>query len=110
MAAALTDRLRRRRFWDHVLDGAPADAVLRGDAAAAKCAMQAALVAAAGSHQDSRLGKVTLVGAGPGVLQLARRDAARADVGKRCGRHVMSQAAISALLLRHVRPGCMWFG
>ncbi len=133
VAAALTDRLRRRRFWDQVLDGEAAGAVLRGDTAAATDAMQAALVAAAAGRAGRQLGKATLVGAGPGdvglltlaavralqqadvilfdkligpgVLELARRDAARVDVGKRCGRHAMSQAAISALLLRHVREG-----
>ena len=31
----------------------------------------------------------------PAVLNLARRDARRIDVGKRCGRHAMSQAAIN---------------
>ena len=130
VAAAVTDKLARRRFWDDVLDGEPADAMLRGDEAAASGAMQAALSA---GRPFNRLGKATLVGAGPGdvglltlaavgalqradvilydklvgpgVLELARRDAARVDVGKRCGRHAMSQAAISALLVRHVRAG-----
>jgi uroporphyrin-III C-methyltransferase len=78
-------------------------------------------------------GRVSLVGAGPGdpelltvramrvlqcadvvlydalidpaVLDLARRDARRIDVGKRCGRHAMSQAAINGLLLEHARRG-----
>jgi uroporphyrin-III C-methyltransferase len=78
-------------------------------------------------------GRATLVGAGPGdpelltlkalralsradvvlydklvdprVLDLARRDARRIDVGKRCGRHSMSQAAINALLVREVASG-----
>ena len=87
----------------------------------------------AGSGEAPRQGRVTLVGAGPGdpdlltlkalralgradvvlhdklvdprVLDLARRDARRVDVGKRCGRHPMSQAAINALLVREVRAG-----
>lgn len=78
-------------------------------------------------------GRATLVGAGPGdpelltlkalrtladadvvlydklvdpsVLDLAPRGARRIDVGKRCGRHAMSQAAINALLVREVRAG-----
>ncbi|WP_282961845.1 uroporphyrinogen-III C-methyltransferase, partial [Plastoroseomonas hellenica] len=78
-------------------------------------------------------GRATLVGAGPGdpelltlkalralssadvvlydklvdpsVLDLAPRHARRIDVGKRCGRHAMSQAAINALLVREVRTG-----
>ena len=133
VAAVLADPLRRRRFWDHMLHGEPADAVLRGDTAGAARAMGAALAAAVAERADSPRGKASLVGAGPGdvglltlaavralqqadvilydklvgpgVLELARRDAARVDVGKRCGRHAMSQAAISALLLRHVRAG-----
>jgi uroporphyrin-III C-methyltransferase len=82
---------------------------------------------------DRPTGRVTLVGAGPGdpelltlraarvlaaadvvlydalidpsILDLARPDARRIDVGKRCGRHAMSQGAINQLLLRSVRDG-----
>ena len=42
---------------------------------------------------------------GPEVLALARPGARRIDVGKRCGRHAMSQAAINALIVRHARAG-----
>jgi len=42
---------------------------------------------------------------GPGVLDLVRPGARRVDVGKRCGRHVMSQAAINALIVREARAG-----
>ncbi|HJS83856.1 MAG TPA: uroporphyrinogen-III C-methyltransferase, partial [Acetobacteraceae bacterium] len=42
---------------------------------------------------------------GPAVLDLARRDARRVDVGKRCGRHAMSQAAINRLMLRFAQEG-----
>jgi len=42
---------------------------------------------------------------GPGVLALARPGARRVDVGKRCGRHAMSQAAINALIVRLARGG-----
>jgi uroporphyrin-III C-methyltransferase len=41
----------------------------------------------------------------PSILDLARPGARRIDVGKRCGRHAMSQAAINQLLLRWVREG-----
>lgn len=131
VACALPDRDRRRRLWDEVLDGAEAAAILeRGDAEAADCAMAARL---AQTGTALRRGRATLVGAGPGdpdlltlkalraltradvvlydklvdprVLDLARRDARRIDVGKRCGRHSMSQAAINALLVREVRAG-----
>ncbi len=78
-------------------------------------------------------GRATLVGAGPGdpdlltlravralqsadvvlfdalvdasVLDLAPVGARRVDVGKRCGRHAMAQAAISALIVRYARLG-----
>ncbi len=80
-----------------------------------------------------RSGRATLVGAGPGspdlltlraaraigsadvvlfdalidlsILDLAPPSARRIDVGKRCGRHAMAQAAINALILRHARAG-----
>jgi uroporphyrin-III C-methyltransferase len=87
----------------------------------------------AAPRRGAAVGRATLVGAGPGdpelltlkalralseadvvlydklvdprVLDLAPRGARRIDVGKRCGRHSMSQAAINALLVREVRAG-----
>jgi uroporphyrin-III C-methyltransferase len=41
----------------------------------------------------------------PAVLDLCRPDARRIDVGKRCGRHAMNQAAINALTVRLARSG-----
>jgi uroporphyrin-III C-methyltransferase len=41
----------------------------------------------------------------PAILDLARPDARRIDVGKRCGRHAMNQAAINALIVRLARAG-----
>jgi uroporphyrin-III C-methyltransferase len=80
-----------------------------------------------------REGRATLVGAGPGDADLltlaalraireadvilydalvgpeargfARRDATQINVGKRCGRHLMSQEAINRLIIAHVRAG-----
>ncbi len=42
---------------------------------------------------------------GPEVLALLPPSARRIDVGKRCGRHAMSQAAINALIVREARTG-----
>lgn len=41
----------------------------------------------------------------PSILDFARPDARRIDVGKRCGRHPMNQAAINALIVRLARSG-----
>jgi uroporphyrin-III C-methyltransferase len=41
----------------------------------------------------------------PAILDLARPDARRIDVGKRCGRQAMNQAAINALIVRLAREG-----
>lgn len=133
IAEAIREPVRRRRFWDAMLDGPIADAMLEGDEAAAGDAFERALADAARGGQQAPMGRVALVGAGPGdvahltlgavraiqqadvilydrlvgpgVLELARRDAARVDVGKRCGRHTMGQEAINALILRHARAG-----
>ncbi|HQT80354.1 MAG TPA: uroporphyrinogen-III C-methyltransferase [Rhodopila sp.] len=85
------------------------------------------------SPQNKPRGCATLVGAGPGspdlltlravrvikqadvilfdalidpsILDLARPDARRIDVGKRCGRHAMNQAAINTLIVRFAQAG-----
>ena len=85
------------------------------------------------SEPSGRLGRVALVGAGPGDPELLTLKAARAiagadvilhdrligpgilllanpaaqliDVGKRCGRHSMRQEEISALIVAHARAG-----
>lgn len=133
VSARLRGRDMRRRFWDAVLDGPVAEAVLAGDDAEAGRLMEALLERAAQDGLPAPPGQAQLVGAGPGdaglltlkglralqradvvlydklvspeVLNLARRDARRVDVGKRCGRHSMNQAAINALLVRYSREG-----
>lgn len=130
---ALPDRERRRRFWDAVIAGREADAAMDGRVADAEALLQERLDAAVSGRTPRPTGRATLVGAGPGdpelmtlravralkradvvlydalvdpsVLDLARRDARRIDVGKRCGRHAMSQAAINRLILEHARAG-----
>ncbi len=128
VAAALPGRDARRRFWDAVMDGPEAEAALADETDEAE-----QLIAARLRGQTPERGRASLVGAGPGdpelltlravrvlkradvvlydalvdpaVLDLARRDARRVNVGKRCGRHAMSQAAINKLILEHARAG-----
>ena len=104
-----------------------------GDAAAAAARARGVLVNAIAAPAPARRGHVSLVGAGPGdpelltikavralqsadvvlydklidprVLDLAPARARRIDVGKRCGRHAMSQAAINRLLVAEVKAG-----
>lgn len=85
------------------------------------------------SERNETIGSATLVGAGPGdpdlltlravkaiqradailfdalidpvILDLARPDARRIDVGKRCGRHAMNQAAINRLIVSLATSG-----
>jgi uroporphyrin-III C-methyltransferase / precorrin-2 dehydrogenase / sirohydrochlorin ferrochelatase len=133
VARAIPDRDGRRRFWDEVLEGPEAAAALDGDPERAEALLQARLDAIRAGRTPKPRGRATLVGAGPGdpelltlravralksanvvlydalvepaIVDLARRDARRIDVGKRCGRHAMSQAAINRLILQHARAG-----
>lgn len=133
VAAALPDRTQCRQFWDAVMHGPEAQAALDGNRGQAERLLAARLASTCAGHDQPLRGRATLVGAGPGdpelltlraaralkhadvvlydalidpaVLDLARRDARRIDVGKRCGRHAMSQAAINRLILQLVRSG-----
>lgn len=121
-------REARRRTWQEILDGPEARAVLDGDVLRAD-----ALLAQRLAGNPAPCGSVALVGGGPGdptlltlaarhaieradvilfdalvsddVLALARREARRVAVGKRCGRHSASQAAINRLLVALARKG-----
>ena len=126
--AALPDMAVRRRVLERIFAGAAADLALAGHEAGAEAAYRAALTAA-----PAPAGFVYLVGAGPGaadlvslrglrllgeadvvvhdrlgthdVLELARHDAARIDVGKSQGDHTMPQRDINALLISLARDG-----
>jgi uroporphyrin-III C-methyltransferase/precorrin-2 dehydrogenase/sirohydrochlorin ferrochelatase len=122
---------RRRRFFERLLDGDVPRLIRSGDHAKAREAFARALETA---RAEPRSGSVALVGAGPGdpglltlkalralhdadvilhdrligpgILELARRDAERIDVGKRVGEdHDATQARIHALMLQHARAG-----
>ncbi|MEO1312096.1 MAG: siroheme synthase CysG, partial [Pseudomonadota bacterium] len=117
----------RKRFWERFFDGAPAARFLAGDAAGAKAAATDLIASPEGD------GVVHIVGAGPGdpdlltlkalrllqsadvvfydslvssdILDLARRDAERVDVGKRRARHTMPQEAIGERMIERARGG-----
>lgn len=120
----------RRAFWQEVVAGAPAEAILAGDEARGRALIDAALT---GTSQPKPQGRVILVGAGPGdpdlltlkavralksadvvlhdalvdprVLDHARREAAIVDVGKRAASRAMPQDQINRLLVEHARAG-----
>ena len=129
----LPDVVQRRRMLERVFAGRVAELMLAGDEAHAAAEYAAELDAAEAGLARPTLGIVHLVGAGPGaadlvslrglrllgeadvivhdrlgtaeVLELARRDAERIDVGKSEGHHTMPQRDINALLVRLAREG-----
>ena len=127
-AAAIRKGTTRRRFWDGFFDGPVARAYLADDFEGAADLVERELAGTA-----PEIGRVTLVGAGPGdpdlltfkamralqeadvivadrlvspaILDRARRDADRIMVGKTPGRPSPSQAEINAILLREAAAG-----
>ena len=124
---AVLDTPARRALWERFLDSAGAEAVLRGDDAAADAVLDSLLA-------DQRpLGEVYLVGAGPGdpdlltfralrlmqqadvvlfdrlvspaIMELVRRDAERVFVGKKRNQHTVPQDEINEELVRLARQG-----
>jgi uroporphyrin-III C-methyltransferase / precorrin-2 dehydrogenase / sirohydrochlorin ferrochelatase len=121
----------RRRFYERALRGDVARLMQQQRPADAQAALNRELDAQ--PSDAGQTGSVVLVGAGPGdpglltlhalralneadvilhdrlvsaeVLDLARRDAERIDVGKIVGNLHMPQAAINALMLEHARAG-----
>lgn len=130
VSGAISDGDGRRRFWERFFDGPIARQVLAGDVSSANEAM---LRVINGGRQTVETGSVALVGAGPGdpdlltvkalrlmqdadvvvhdsligdgILDCVRRDADRIDVGKRKGRHSVSQGEINDILLTQVQAG-----
>ncbi len=128
--ARIADTSSRRRFWDQVLGGPIAAAVLAGDE---KRATRDLIRAVNRGEPKAETGRVSLVGAGPGdpelltlraaralreadvivydklvdpsVLEYARRDARRIIAGKRKGDHTMPQSEINALLIAEAKAG-----
>jgi len=128
VARALPAIPARIRFWERVLSGPAATRVLAGDAAGADAAIASDLAAG-----EARAGEAYLIGAGPGdpdlltlraqqllqqadvvlydrlvspaLLDRARRDALKINVGKMPGHHQVTQAHINDLLVQHARAG-----
>jgi uroporphyrin-III C-methyltransferase / precorrin-2 dehydrogenase / sirohydrochlorin ferrochelatase len=121
----------RRLFWEGMLDGALMEQVLAGQDQRAESLLKQAIDEA--DRDSLSRGEVYLVGAGPGdpdlmtfralrllqkadvvlydrlvgpgILELARRDAELVYVGKARSQHVMAQDDINALLVRYAREG-----
>jgi uroporphyrin-III C-methyltransferase/precorrin-2 dehydrogenase/sirohydrochlorin ferrochelatase len=121
---------QRRLFWEGIFDGPIADLSYQGKEDLAETALRNQL----GNTADTAaIGKVFLVGAGPGdpelltikalrilqqadiiiydrlvsdgVLNLARRDAERIYVGKQRSDHSVPQEGINALLIKFAKQG-----
>src|SRR5687767_6114082 len=130
LQARIGKNAARRRFWDQILSGPIAAAVLAGDE---KRATRDLIRAVNRGEPNAETGRVSLVGAGPGdpelltlraaralreadvivydklvdpaVLEYARRDARRISVGKSKGDHTLPQREINALLVAEARAG-----
>lgn len=130
VGAQIRDNDQRRRFWRGVLTGEVAAAVRQGHEDRAETLLQDALQI---SSSSERVGRVLLVGAGPGdpglltlrahralqeadvvlydrlvskeVLAMGRRDAEWIEVGKRHGEADAIQHDIARLLVLHARAG-----
>jgi uroporphyrin-III C-methyltransferase/precorrin-2 dehydrogenase/sirohydrochlorin ferrochelatase len=127
--ARFRDLSARRRFYTRVIEGKALDLLRRSRPRDAQKEIDRALL----EERTHTIGSVALVGAGPGdpglltlralrvlneadvilhdrlvsdaILDLARRDAERIEVGKQAGNHHVSQAQIHDLLLQHARAG-----
>ncbi len=132
VADVLPEGLPRRRFWDGFFFGALRDRLLDGDTPN-RDAIEQELSAGQAEARESRQGRVSLVGAGPGdpelltlkarrklqeadvivydrlvgpgILEFARRDAERISVGKAPGKPSPTQDSINAILVDHARRG-----
>ena len=127
---AIANEKTRVEFWQHVLQGAIAEAVFSGNHDQAKCLLRQAL---AEPERFNRQGEVYLIGAGPGdpdlltlrafrllqrsdvvlydrlvspeVMELIPASAERIYVGKRRADHTLPQTDINQLLVEHATQG-----
>lgn len=129
VAETIGEETLRRYFWERMLDSTIVNQVLRGDVVAADARFDAAL----NDTDELNKGAVYLIGAGPGdpdlmtfkalrllqradvvlydrlvgpgILELARRDAERIYVGKQRSDHAMPQSDINQALLDMAKSG-----
>lgn len=130
LAEAVTSEDARRSFWEHLLDDTElVTELLSGREAAAETIFEHAIE----QSKDQSRGAVYLIGAGPGdpdlmtfralrllqradivlydrlvgpgILELARRDADRIYVGKQRSEHAMPQSEINENLLQMAKAG-----
>ncbi|MGZ5049715.1 MAG: siroheme synthase CysG [Methylobacter sp.] len=121
---------QRRIFWENILQGSIAELVFSGKDQQAEQQLEQALLS---QQQQTNLGEVYLVGAGPGapdlltfralrlmqqadvvvydrlvsqeILDLARRDAEKIYVGKQRHNHALPQESINTLLADLAKKG-----
>jgi uroporphyrin-III C-methyltransferase/precorrin-2 dehydrogenase/sirohydrochlorin ferrochelatase len=133
VAGRLPEAQTRRGFWESVFDGPVAELAMTADAASAEAAFSRELDRFASAGEQTQMGEVYLVGAGPGdpdlltfralrlmqqadvvlydrlvdpkILDLVRREAARVYVGKRPQNHTAQQEEISQMLVEFAREG-----
>lgn len=129
VAAKVPHGNRRRSFWQRYFFGSIRESFLAGDAKTYSRELEAALI----DSSSPSLGRVSLVGAGPGdpelltlkaqrklqeadvivydrligpgILELARRDAVRIPVGKKPFAPSPKQSDINAILIREAKAG-----
>lgn len=128
----VTNPAKRRIFWEKVFEGPIAEKIFAGDDPAAESMLQT-MIASEENGEQSSVGEVYLVGAGPGdpdlltfkalrlmqkadvvlydnlvskpILEMTRRDADRIFVGKMRGNHTVPQEGINELLVRLALEG-----
>jgi uroporphyrin-III C-methyltransferase/precorrin-2 dehydrogenase/sirohydrochlorin ferrochelatase len=126
----IPDPDNRKRFWDRVLQGGVAERIFAGQTSEAEMLLTREL---ARPQEQTPIGEVYLVGAGPGdpdlvsframrlmqqadvvlydrlvappILEMVRREAERIYVGKERNRHALPQEQINALLARLAKEG-----
>jgi uroporphyrin-III C-methyltransferase / precorrin-2 dehydrogenase / sirohydrochlorin ferrochelatase len=130
---AIPNMIRRRRFWETMIDGPVAEHLFSGQEGAATALMENLLDESKVDGDRPPGGEVYLVGTGPGdpdlltfhalrlmqqadvvlydrligdgILNLVRRDASRIYVGKMKKDHTVAQEDLSEMLVRLAKEG-----